>query len=277
MEGLSLLLTKKNSEHFISGIKVSKLIKLVHILFVDDVLLLSKADLSEWVVILEVLQRFCSVSGLSINISKSTVHYWGLSEAELQIFKAAIPYTFLNLSDGFSYLGYLLKVGVSSPSDWRWLVARFENKINFWCNRWLSMGGRFILIKSVLESLPVYWMSLQKIPLKIINILRRLIFNFLWNSHLGKFRFHLCSWEMLSKPRRFGGWGLMNLSIFNTALLANSFWRAVSIDSIWHRIIMDKYLGSWPLASWIRKSTFQLRGASTFWKGLVASIPVLLH
>jgi hypothetical protein len=69
----------------------------------------------------------------------------------------------------------------------------------------------------------------------------------------------------------------MNLSTFNTALLANSFWRAVSIDSIWHRIIMDKYLRSWPLATWIRKSTFQLRGASTFWKGLVASIPVLLH
>jgi hypothetical protein len=82
---------------------------------------------------------------------------------------------------------------------------------------------------------------------KIIKILRSHIFNFLWNSHLGHFRFHLCSWDILSKPRRNGGWGLMNLSTFNTALLANSFWRAVSIDSIWHRIIADKYLGSLPL------------------------------
>jgi hypothetical protein len=168
-------------------------------------------------------------------------------------------------------------LGASSPEDWKWLVAHFEKRINFWCNKWLSLGGRYILVKSVLESLPVYWMSLEKIPNKIIILLRRLIFNFLWNSHPGHFRFHLCNWADLSKPRRNGGWGLMNLSLFNTALLANSFWRAVSIDSIWHRIIADKYLGSLPLASWIRKPVFQLRKVSSFWKGLVTSIPVILH
>jgi hypothetical protein len=257
MEGLSLLLKKKLSEHLISGIKVSKFIKLVHLLFVDDVLLLSKADLSEWLVILEVLQLFCSVSGLSINFSKSSVHYWGLSDAELLILKNSVPYTFVNLSDGFRYLGFQLKLGYSSPEDWKGLVAHFERRINFWCNKWLSLGGRYILIKSVLESLPVFWMSLEKIPNKIIILLRRLISNFLWNSHPGHFRFHLCNWAELSKPRKFGGWGLMNLSLFNSALLANSFWRATSIDSIWHRIIADKYLGSLPLARWIRKPTFR--------------------
>jgi hypothetical protein len=55
MEGLSLLLSKKLSEQHISGIKVSKYIKMVHLMFVDDVLLMSKADLSEWLVIQEVL------------------------------------------------------------------------------------------------------------------------------------------------------------------------------------------------------------------------------
>jgi len=69
----------------------------------------------------------------------------------------------------------------------------------------------------------------------------------------------------------------MNLPLFNTALLANSFWRAVSIDSIWHRIIADKYLGSLPLARWIRKPTFQLRWSSPFWKILISSIPIILH
>jgi hypothetical protein len=277
MEGLSLLLSKNFTEHHISGIKVSKFIKMVHLLFVDDVLLMSKADLSEWLVIQEVLQLFCSVSGLSINFSKSSVHYWGLSEAELLILKDSVPFTFVNLSEGFRYLGFQLKLGASSPEDWRWLVAHFERRINFWCNKWLSLGGRFILVKSVLESLPVFWMSLEKIPNKIIILLRRHIFNFLWNSHPGHFRFHLCNWAALSKPRRNGGWGLMNLSTFNTALLANSFWRAVTIDSIWHRIIADKYLGSLPLVNWIRKPSFLLRKVSPFWKGMVASIPVILH
>jgi hypothetical protein len=178
---------------------------MVHLLFVDDVLLMSKADLSEWLVILEVLHLLCSVSGLTINFSKSFVHYWGLSEAELLILKDSIPFTFVNLSEGFRYLGFQLKLGASSLDDWRWLVALFERRISFWCNQWLSLGGLFTLVKSVLEGLVVFWMSLERIPNKIIILLRRHIFNFLWNSQAGHFRFHLCSWAALSKPRRSGG------------------------------------------------------------------------
>jgi hypothetical protein len=207
MEGLSLLLNQKLSEKLISGIKVSKFVKLLHLLFVDDVLLLSKAVLSEWLIILEVLQLFCSVSGLSINFSKSSVYHWGLLDNELLILKDAVPFTFVNLSEGFKYLGFKLKLGSSTPEDWKGLVAHFEKRINFWCNKWLSLGGRYILIKSVLESLPVYWMSLEKLPNKILIILRRLISNFLWNSQPGHFRFHLCSWAELSKPRKFGAGG----------------------------------------------------------------------
>jgi hypothetical protein len=142
MEGLSLLLSNFFAEHHISGIKVSKLVKMVHLLFVDDVLLMSKADLSEWLIILEVLQLFCSASGLAINYSKSSVHYWGISEAELSTLERSIPFTFAHLKEGFRYLGFQLRLGVSSPEDWNWLVAHFERRINFWCNKYLSLGGR---------------------------------------------------------------------------------------------------------------------------------------
>jgi hypothetical protein len=139
------------------------------------------------------------------------------------------------------------------------------------------MGGRYILIKTVLESLAVFWMTLERVPKKVILILRRLAFNFLWNGQACRRRFHLCGWETLSKPRRVGGWGLKNLFIFNTALLASSFWRAATQECIWHRIIADKYMGSLPFSAWIRKSSLQQKWASPFWKGLVAASPVILH
>jgi hypothetical protein len=277
MEGFSLLLKKSFSEHKISGIKVSKLINIVHLMFVDDLLLMSKADLAEWSIIQEVLSRFCSASGLSINLSKSSVHYWGLSEPELIIFKRAIPYTFIDLREGLKYLGFQLKIGASSPDDWLWLVKLFEKKIGGWCNKWLSLGGRFILVKTVLEGLAVYWMTLEKIPRKIINTLRRLSTNFLWNGHGNKHCFHLCSWEILARPRKAGGWGLKNLHTFNTALLASSFWRALTLDSIWHNIVVDKYLGSANLSDWLRKQSLHQKNASPFWKGLVRSSPIILH
>lgn len=55
MDSLSLLLAKYSSEHHFSGIKVSRFYKLVHLMFVDDILLISSAKLSEWLIILDVL------------------------------------------------------------------------------------------------------------------------------------------------------------------------------------------------------------------------------
>jgi hypothetical protein len=277
MEGLSILLSRSFSEHKISGIKVSKFVKLVHLMFVDDVLIMSMADPAEWHCILEVLQRFCLVSGLSINPSKSSVHHWGVSDSELLLLKATIPLSFKNLGDGFSYLGFHLKMGASSSGDWSWLVASFKKKIDFWCNKWLSLGGRLILVQSVLQSLAVYWMMLERIPAKIIISLRSLAFKFLWGGNSDKNRMHLCKWQFISRPKREGGWGLKHLSIFNVALLASSFWRAVSFDSIWHKIICDKYLKSNSLHHWLRKPTLQSARDSPFWKGLVASSSVILH
>jgi hypothetical protein len=86
-----------------------------------------------------------------------------------------------------------------------------------------------------------------------------------------------CKWQAISRSKRDGGWGLKDLTTFNVALLASSFWRAVSTVSIWHTIIMDKYLESKPLLHWLRKQTVQLTRASSFWKGLVNSSPVIQH
>jgi hypothetical protein len=85
------------------------------------------------------------------------------------------------------------------------------------------MGGRFILIKAVLESLPVYWMALAQFPASILKSLRQHIFTFLWTGCKKTKSFHLCKWEDLSKPKALGGWGLKHLPSFQKALTANIF------------------------------------------------------
>jgi hypothetical protein len=84
--------------------------------------------------------------------------------------------------EGFRYLGYFLKEEKLKFEDWRWLLSKIENKIGHWCNRWLSLGGRFILIKSVLESQSVYWMALAAVPNSVLNKIHQMIFDFLWSG-----------------------------------------------------------------------------------------------
>ena len=85
-------------------------------------------------------------------------------------------------------------------------------------------GGRFTLVKSVLEGQTVYWMALVAIPTSILEKIRKLMFNFLWSGDEGKKHFHLCSWEVLAKPKLMGGWGIQNIFLFNRDLGANSLW-----------------------------------------------------
>jgi hypothetical protein len=65
METLSLLLKNSQREGSLTGIKVSRLSKILHLFFVDDVLLLTYASLQEWKVIIRLIDKFCLVTGLS--------------------------------------------------------------------------------------------------------------------------------------------------------------------------------------------------------------------
>jgi hypothetical protein len=141
MEGLSLLLKDNQKEGKLSGVKVSRTIKILHILFVDDVIIMSNDTFQEWWEIDKVLKYLCLASGLQVNGSKSTMLQEGLSEQELLPFKAMFPYNFSDLDSGFKYLGYFLKTGPHRANDWIWLLKKMEKKIDNWCYRWLSLGG----------------------------------------------------------------------------------------------------------------------------------------
>jgi len=75
MEALSLLLKSGQVEGKISGIKVSRTIKILHLLFVNDVLIMTNGTLQEWLEIKEILHNFCSATCLMINWNKSTFHF----------------------------------------------------------------------------------------------------------------------------------------------------------------------------------------------------------
>jgi hypothetical protein len=242
MEGLSILLKSSQQAGKITGIKVSRLVKILHIFFVDDILIATRADSQEWLEIDSILKFFCRASGLQINATKSTLHYSGLTEVDIELYKNIFSYNFLEISIGLRYLGYFLKPDCYKVTDWHWILIKFEKRITHWCNRWLSLGGRFVLIKSVLESQAVYWMALAAIPGTILKRIRQLIFSFLWTSGSANKHLHLCHWESIAKPKSVGGWGLRNIFLFNQALASKSLWRVLSQDGIWHRVITGKYI-----------------------------------
>ena len=62
----------------------------------------------------------------------------------------------VDVQDGIKYLAFVLKPNDYQKMDWLWMIGKVEKKLHIWCNKWLSRGGRLILIKVVLEVIAVF-------------------------------------------------------------------------------------------------------------------------
>ena len=181
IEGLSLLIKDARTNGKIKGIKISSQHFFTHLLFVDDVILFGSGTFEEWVAFKVILDTFCAASGMSINMDKSCFLFNNMEEGLLNKISSSLSFNFDHISCGFKYLGYFIKPLGYRVKDWHWLIKNFERRIQHWFFHLLSLGGRLVLIKAVLSSLPVYWMDLIPIPISILDKLRSLIFSFLWD------------------------------------------------------------------------------------------------
>ena len=62
------------------------------------------------------------------------------------------------------YLEILLGTSFKTASIWNPILEKMEKKLSGWKRLYLSKGGRLMLIKSTLSSLPTYFLSLFTIP-----------------------------------------------------------------------------------------------------------------
>lgn len=113
---------------------------MTHKFFVDDILLFGKACLSEWKKLKEILELFCSSSGMIINDNKTLFLKNQLDDQLRLDLTELLHYKFKALEEGTVYLGYFIKPNAYRIQDWTWLLKRFDKRIHKWCWRWLSMG-----------------------------------------------------------------------------------------------------------------------------------------
>ena len=143
-----------------------------------------------------------------------------------------LPYQKEPILTRFKYLSFYLKPLGYRVCDWLWLVQKFEKRICNWTHKLLSLGGRLILVQSVLSSLPVYWLGLAPIPTSILHKLQRIMFAFLWGSLEIHRRYHLVSWQSISWIKEHQGWGIKNLHWFSISLRLKNIWMALMKEGL---------------------------------------------
>lgn len=124
------------------------------------------------------------------------------------------------------YLGILVtQEGGGRDLSHKQLLEKVQEKLVGWKANLLSHAGRLTLIKSVLLSLPVYYMLVARVPTRTIKAVTAIIQKFLWGK-LDKSRYlSFIGWDKVCLKQEEGGLGVRDIKLFNEALLLKLVWQ----------------------------------------------------
>ena len=227
--------------NLIQAVDVGKAkVSLKHLQFADDTLIVAPKNPTCIINYFRILDVFALMSGLSLNYSKSCFISWNRKDhawAENIARRVGCLHTRLP----FTYLGFPLGDHMNRCSAWKPVVKKVENRLASWKAKLLSRAGRLTLIKSVLNSLPIYYMSMFKMPkaiaLKIVKLQRRFFWGGMNSANKGCPR---VKWADIQLPKEMGGLGVGNIMHKNLVLLFKWWWRySESDNTLWKRILQS--------------------------------------
>ncbi|GJV92832.1 hypothetical protein Tco_1540645 [Tanacetum coccineum] len=239
MEVLTLMLQRRvrNSDLFTYHRYCSKM-KIINLCFTDDLFLFAHGDVESARVIMDALEEFKLVSGLTPSLPKSTAYFCNV----LNYIKVSILQV-LPFEEGRLPVKYLGVPFISTRliyRDCRELIEKVQNQINDWKNKSLSVAGRLQLIKSVIGSMHIYWASIFILPSRILLDLEQSMRDFLWCQ--GKIRRGRAkvSWDLVCRLHEEGGLGIRRMELFNQVLMVTHIWNLlVRKESLWVRWIHE--------------------------------------
>jgi len=213
-----------------------------HLQYFDDTLCIGKATVQNLWTMKAILRGFEMASGLKINFSKSSLIGVNVGEDFMDM-----ACSFLNCSAGCIPLG--------SMATWEPLVECLGGRLKSWGHRYISFGGRIILLNLVLSSFPIFYLSFLKLPNQVWKRIVRIQREFLWGGVGGGKKISWVKWESVCHQKRNGGLGVKDLQLMNISLLAKWRWRWLDgVRALWKRVIQSKY---------------GARNASLWWKELL--------
>ena len=246
--------------NLVEGINIGQnAVDLSHLQFADDTLVLcpnKKECLTNY---RRLLSCFSVMSELQINYSKSASIPFGCEDSWVRKIKNDLWCSIVRLL--IIYLGIPLGANPERISTWQLVLNKIEKRLALWKAKFLSRAGWLVLIKSVLNNLPLNYLSIFRIPKvvaqNIINVQRK----FFWFFNARKKGITFVSWATIQKPKELGGLGAGDLIIKNAALFFKWCWRFSNKGMpLWKRIVCSNYGTSpkIPLYSYIPSNSSSL-------------------
>jgi hypothetical protein len=240
-EGLGGLMRSAVEKNYFKGVGVGEgSVVVSHLQYADDTICVGEASMENLWTLKAILRGFELASGLKVNFWKSCL--MGVNVPPLFLDTAC---NFLNCKRGaipFSYLGLPVGANPRRCATWDPLIEHLRRRLRSWGNKHVSLGGRIVLINSVLNAIPIFYLSFMKIPATVLKKIVRIQREFLWGGLRGGGKVCWVSWKEVCKPRNQGGLGVRDVGKVNLSLLIKWRWRLIQKDNaFWKEFLCAKY------------------------------------
>jgi hypothetical protein len=192
-------------------------------LYADDAAIFMAPNKDDIDFLASTLLQFGDVTGLVTNCTKSQVAPIRCAGLDLDHILQAFPAS--RTTFPMKYLGLPLSVTRLKRIHFQPLEDKVAAKLIPWIGKHTTMAGRATLVKSVLTSIAIYYITVLNVPIEVLMKIDSIRRAFLWAA-CEKVTGGKCkvNWEMVCKPKVYGGLGILNLTKFASALRMRWLW-----------------------------------------------------
>eukprot|EP00253_Pinus_taeda_P014925 PITA_14925 len=205
-EGLGRNIKSAIASCCFKGLSFNNFPSFSHQQFVDDNMLFGHPSVQEARLFKDILSNFSDASGALINQVKSQILFFNTPVSTQRSIARILGFTIASLPS--KYLGTPMIASALKHSSWRDLLEKLEAKLFLWTHRSLNMASRVVLIKSILQSMPLYLFSLLAAPKWVLKAIKNLQCNFLWGISSHNRKWALVKWEKVCLPKNVEGIGI---------------------------------------------------------------------
>lgn len=181
-----------------------------HLLFADDSLIFTLANKKAAEKLKQIFGLYEKVARQAINFNKSSITFGKKVSAETQTRMRNILQIH-NVGGIGKYLGLPEQIGSKKADMFAYITDKVRAVTQGWKQRYLSHGGKEVLLKSIALSMPIFSMNIFRLPKEICEHINGILAKFWWGAGDNR-GLHWYAWKQVCKVFKLG---MLQSSTFN--------------------------------------------------------------
>ena len=175
---LTQLLSQSVESNKLTPLRFDSSCKVSHIMYADDILLYFRVSQKSCLTIKSIFDKYESLTNQRVNLSKSAIYFTKSTPRNTR----ANTYSLLGFKEDqfpLKYLGAYFSPRRPPSSSHEDLHLKCKSKLASWQCNYLPQAGQLVVIKSILNSIPIHTLSINWLPKSTPRKVKTLTKNFL--------------------------------------------------------------------------------------------------